>query len=216
MSTKSGQPLFARPFSSKVTLIPSLVNGVFTGRPYKAELVLARSLMGGARQHVWFEPDPRPHNHPWQYIDCKVIHGRYTAIEYTPVMKDEGGLDFEYSPQTSLYEERIVVLCAGDAEHRLVHECYHQVVKVLPGTITVMSFGPVVGDGKRWGNLVRVSGNRYRHEPNSTSSDFLNALRHLNPHMRPDGWVDPYEHIPVPDVQELMAAVGLYPLAADH
>lgn len=197
MTTKTGQPLQARPFTSKPpTLIPSFQEGVFTGRAYKAEVVLMRSPDGGARQHVWFEADPRPHNHPWKYIDCKVLHGEYTAVEYRP--DGNGG-----------YTEHEVTLRAGDPEHRVNYETHHQVTKVAPGTVTVMSFGPIIGDGKQWGNLVK-DGETYRYEPNSSPPGFLDALRHLNPHMpRPEGWVDPYAHMPVPDVQELMASAGI-------
>ena len=126
MTTKTGQALQVRPFVSSSTLIPAFENGVFTGLPYKAELVLFRGANGGARQHVWFQADPRPHNHPWAWIDCKVLVGKYTSVEYIP--NDAGS-----------YDERTITLNAGDPEHRLVYEAHHQVVLVEPGTISVMS-----------------------------------------------------------------------------
>jgi hypothetical protein len=124
-----------------------------------------------------------------------VLRGSYTAVEYVP--DGNGG-----------YTERQVTLAGGDAEHRVEYETHHQVVEVEPGTVTLMSFGSVVGDGKQWGNLVK-EGDAYRYEPNSSPPGFLDALRHLNPHMRPDGWVDPYADMPVPDINELMTSVGL-------
>lgn len=195
MITKTGQALQVKPFVSKPTLIPEFVSNEFTGKAYKAELNLMRSLEGGARLHVWFGPDRRPHNHPWRYIVCKVIHGGYTAIEYVP--DGTGG-----------YTERIVRLRAGDPEHRVEHETHHQVLEVEPGTVSTMCFGPVIADGKQWGNLVK-DGDSFRYEPNSSPAGFLDAMRHLNPHMRPEGWVDPYAHIPVVDVNESIASVGL-------
>lgn len=84
MSTKTGQALQIQPFLSKPTLIPEFANDEFTGKAYKAELNLMRSLHGGARLHVWFASDSRAHNHPWSYITSKVTHGRYTAVEYMP------------------------------------------------------------------------------------------------------------------------------------
>ncbi|HET7505057.1 MAG TPA: hypothetical protein VFK02_28760 [Kofleriaceae bacterium] len=195
MTTRTGQALQVRPFASRPTLIPQLVNGEFTGKPYKAELVLLRGMEGGGRLHVWFTPDPRPHNHPWSWIGCKVLSGRYVSTEYVP--DGAGG-----------YTVRTVTLSAGDPEHRVDHHTHHQVFEVEPGTVSVMTFGPVIGDGKQWGNLVETAGG-YRVEPSCVPSSFLDALRHLNPHVRPDGWADPYAHLPVPDVDELMAAAGL-------
>lgn len=199
-TTKTGQALQARPFTSQVTLIPAFHDGAFTGRPYKAEQVLLRSPAGGARLHVWFEADPRPHNHPWEWIACKVLHGFYQAVEYVP---DPTAL----SPQPR-YSEHAVDIKVGDPEHWLSHDMFHQVVSVEPGTVSVMSFGPIIGDGKQWGNLVK-EGASYRYEPNSLQPGFLDALRHLNPHMRPPEWVDPYAAMPIPDVQALMAEAGL-------
>lgn len=196
MTTKTGQALHARPFASKVTLIPHFVNGEFTGKPYKAELVLFRSSDAGARLHVWFAADPRPHNHPWEHITCKVLHGSYTAVEYFDTAKPD---------EFNVHE---VTLNADSDEHSLNHDSFHQVVKVEPGTISVMSFGATVGDGKQWGNLI-VGEGKYKYEPNSLQPGFLDALRHLNPHMRPADWVDPYAHLPAVDVNELMAETGL-------
>jgi len=191
-ATKTGQKLQVSPFASVPTLIPSFSEGAFAGRAYKAELVLLRSADGGARQHVWFEPDPRIHNHPWEYIDCKVVWGRYVAIEYRP--NGNGG-----------YVETTLELRAGDAEHRVSHDTHHQVLEVLPGTVSLMTFGPVVGDGKQWGHLVGGKDEGWKYEANTTPEGFLDALRHLNPHMRPAGWVDPYAALPCYTVQELMA-----------
>jgi hypothetical protein len=153
--------------------------------------------MGGARLHVWFEPDPRPHNHPWKEIDCKIVHGSYRSVEYHPSTDGQ-------------YAARDVVLRAGAVEHRLDHEVFHQVVSVEPGTVSVMTFGPVIGDGKQWGHLVK-DGSSYRYEPNTLQPGFLDALRHLNPHMRPSDWVDPYAAMPIPDVQDLMEKAWFNP-----
>ena len=195
-TTKTGQRLLAPAFSSTPTLIPCFREGKFTGRAYKAELVLLRSTEGGARQHVWFEPDPRVHNHPWEFIDCKVLWGRYVAVEYRP--NGSGG-----------YDEVSVELRAGDPEHRLTHGSFHQVREVTPGTVSVMSFGPVVVDGKRWGHLVGSKEDGWQYEPNTMQPGFLDALRHLNPHMRPAAdWLDPFSEYPVPTVQELVTGGG--------
>ncbi len=194
-TTKTGQPLQSKPFAALPTLIPAFENGAFTGGAYKAELVLLRGVEGGARLHVWFGHDQRPHNHPWKWIDCKVLCGGYSAVEYTP-------------NGSGSYNERRVELNAGDPEHRLNHETHHQIVEIKPGTVTVMSFGPTIGDGKQWGNLVKTD-EGFRYEANTMQPGFLDALRHLNPHLRPEGWNDPYAEMPVPNVQELMAAAGL-------
>jgi len=195
-TTTSGAPLQTRPFSSKPTLIPQLGDdGRWNGKIVKVEMVLLRSLEGGARQHLWLIPDPRPHNHPWKWIDCKVLRGSYMAMEYIPDGK--GG-----------FNERGIVLDAGDPEHRLLHDEHHQIVQVVPGTISVMSFGPVVGDGKQWGHLVK-NGDAYTYEPTKPMSGFVDALWHCNPHLRKEGWVDPYAEQPVPDLDALMASVGV-------
>lgn len=194
-TTKSGFALQARPFSSIPTLIPQFVDGKFTGNPYKAELVLFRGPAGGARMHVWFAPDPRPHNHPWLYIDCKVLHGEYKSLEY--VVNED-----------STFVEKIIHLTPNSPMHHVVHQAFHQVVEVSPGTISIMSFGQTLGDGKQWGNLV-IEDKISRYEPNSLQPGFLDALRHLNPHIRPIEWEDPYKNLPVPDVNSLMEEAGL-------
>lgn len=196
-TTTSGQPLQTKPFTSKPTIIPQFIDGKFTGKVCKVELVLARSLDGGARMHVWFSNDPRPHNHPWRWIDCKVVRGEYTATEYYPHATDPTG-----------YMSFDVTLKAGEMDHRVGHKTYHQITSVVPGTISIMTFGPVIGDGKQWGNL-DVSGKVYFHDSNINVDGYLDAMRHFNPHMQPAGWVDPYAHLPVPTVEELLASVGI-------
>lgn len=196
-TTTSGQPLQSRPFSMKPIIIPQFVNGKFTGKVCKIEMVLLRSLDGGARQHVWLAPDIRPHNHPWEFIDCKVLYGGgYTATEWIP--NDDG-----------TYTERVTTLRPGDPEHRVTHKEYHQITEVVPGTVTVMTFGPVVGDGRQWGHLVKDADGNWAHDSNTNQEGYLDAMRHFNPHMQPAGWVDPYAHLPVPTVEELLASVGL-------
>ena len=196
-TTTSGASLQQRPFSTRPTIIPQFVNNQFTGRACKIELVLMRSLEGGARQHVWLAPDQRPHNHPWDSIDCKVIYGGgYTATEWLP--NGDG-----------TFREVTTTLRAGDPEHRLLHGAYHQITEVVPGTVTVMTFGPVVGDGKQWGNLVPDGNGGWVHDSNINQDGFMDALRHFNPHMAPAGWVDPYASTPAPTLEELLASVGL-------
>lgn len=71
-TTTSGGPLQSRPFSMKPTLIPQLDSaGTWTGKVVKIEQVLLRGYDGGARLHLWIEPDPRPHNHPWEWIELR-------------------------------------------------------------------------------------------------------------------------------------------------
>lgn len=197
-TTTSGAPLQTRPFISRPTLIPQLgPDGRWNGNIVKIEQVLLRGLDGGARLHMWIGPDPRPHNHPWEWIDCKILRGGYCAVEYIPDGKGS-------------YTEQELNLSAGDSEHRVEYLTHHQITGVQPGTISVMSFGPVVGDGKQWGHLVKNEDGTYRYDPaTNTSGDFVNALRHCNPHMRPADWTDPYGDLPVPDINELMANVGL-------
>lgn len=197
-TTTSGAPLQTRPFTTKPTLIPQLgPDGRWNGKIVKIELVLLRGLGGGAREHLWIQPDPRPHNHPWAWIDCKILRGSYKAIEYRP---DGDGS----------YTEHEVTLRAGDPEHRVCYDTHHQIVEVEPGSISVMSFGPIIGDGKQWGHLVKNGDGTYSYDPaTNTSGDFVNALRHCNPHMRPADWVDPYVDMPVPNIDDLMATVGL-------
>ena len=194
-STVTGQSLQTRPFKSSVVLIPQiLIGGIFTGLPYKAELVLMRGELGGARQHVWFAPDPRPHNHPWEYIDCKIIKGQYTSKEYVT--------------NNDTFDHKIVQLHEGDPEHRVLHSTYHQVYSVTPGTISIMSFGKTIGDGQQWGHLTDNNGVHSTY-PNTPDPVFLNALRHLNPSIRPIGWEDPFDNMPVPSIDELMNDCGL-------
>ena len=227
MTTTSGAPLQTQPFTTTPTLIPQLgPDGRWNGKIVKIEQVLLRGLGGGARLHLWIEPDPRPHNHPWEWIACKVIRGQYVAIEYhpnhrvRPVENWEGGDATQRMlsrvPQTAeevaspkgSYTERKIMLLAGDPENLVDHETHHQITSIEPGTISVMSFGPVVGDGKQWGHLTK-SGDAYVYELAQPMGSFVDALRHCNPHMRPEGWADPYEDMPVPNMQELMASVGV-------
>lgn len=197
-TTTSGAPLQARPFFSTPTMIPQLgPDGKWNGKIVKIELVLLRSPDGGARQHLWLIPDPRPHNHPWTFIDCKVLRGKYRAIEQRPGCE----------PNTWIESE--VTLSAGDPEHRLWHGEHHQVVEVEPGTISVMTFGPIVGDGKQWGHLISDGGNKGHFEPAQPMSGFVDALWHCNPHLAKPGWVDPYADQPTPNLAELMASVGV-------
>jgi hypothetical protein len=200
MTTTSGAPLITPPFASKPTLIPQLdADGIWNGKIVKIEQVLFRSLEGGARLHVWLMPDPRPHNHPWAYIDCVVIRGGYTAIEYIPDGKNNG----------SSYDECEVTLGPGDCDHRLYHFVHHQIVSVEPGTISIMTFGPVVGDGKQWGHLKKTEEGLYCYEIAKPMGGFVSALWHCNPHLRPEGWNDPYASEPIPVLQDLLASVGL-------
>jgi hypothetical protein len=192
----SGHLLLQKPFLTRPTVIPQFLDNKWTGKVFKIEQVLARSLDGGAKQHVWLAPDPRPHNHPWAWIDCKILRGSYTAMEYIP--NGDG-----------TFTEVTVTLRAGDPEHRLVHGAYHQIVEVEPGTITVMSFGPIVGDGRQWGNLVKNAEGVWVHDSNINIDGYLDVMRHFNPHLQPAGWVDPYAHLPVPTLEELLATVGL-------
>lgn len=200
MTTSTGQALLSLPFMSMPLLIPSFdAGGEFTGEPYKAELVLARSHLGGARMHVWFKPDPRPHNHPWALISSRVIHGWYRSIEHRPIPLDERTPVPEHQ-----FSEHHVVLREGDDEHIVRYTTYHQLVEIMPGTVSLMSFGPVVGDGKQWGHLVRAADGTMKHEPNVPNPKFLDAMRHLNPHTRPEGWVDPYASFPTVSLQDLI------------
>lgn len=163
-------------------------DGRWSGDIIKIEQVLVRGLDGGARLHVWLGPDPRPHNHPWEWINCKVIRGSYTAIEYIP--------------HNGTYVEATEVLSVGEPEHCVEHDIYHQIVKVEPGTISIMTFGPVVGDGKQWGHLKKQGKRKYTVELAQPDSAFVDALRHCNPHLRPAGWVNPYEGECVPTLAD--------------
>ena len=200
-TTMSGQPLQTRLFAATPTLIPQMgSDGRWNGRIVKVELVLLRGLDGGARMHLWLGPDPRPHNHPWHWIDCKVVRGSYVAIEYVP--DGEGG-----------YDERVIPLSAGNPEHRVQHDTHHQIVSVQPGTLSVMSFGSVVGDGKQWGHLVKDA-NGFCYEPapsvgSSSPGGYIDALRHCNPHLRPVDWADPYADMPVPDVNTVVDGLNI-------
>jgi hypothetical protein len=149
---------------------------------HRQERRCSSAVSTGARQHLWLIADPRPHNHPWEWIDCKVLRGSYKAIEY--IQDDKGD-----------FIERAIVLHAGDPEHRLLHGEHHQVIEVEPGTISVMSFGYVVGDGKQWGHL-RVEDGVYIYELAQPMGGFVDALWHCNPHLRKEGWVDPYADQP--------------------
>lgn len=192
----SGHPLLQRPFCTKPTVIPQFLENKWTGKVFKIEQVLARSLDSGAKQHVWLAPDPRPHNHPWAWIACKLLRGSYTAMEYVP--NGDGS-----------FTEIQTTLRAGDPEHVLVHNAYHQIVEVEPGTVSLMTFGSVVGDGRQWGNLVKDEYGAWVHDSNINIDGYLDVMRHFNPHLRPDGWVDPYAHLPVPTVEELLTSAGL-------
>jgi hypothetical protein len=196
-TTKTGQAQTVRAFSGVPTMIPQFVDGMFTGQPYKVEQVLYRDADGGARQHLWLAPDARPHNHPQQWIACACLHGWYRAIEYHRIGEGE-------------YQERHVTLRSGTPEHLVEHDVYHQIVEVFPGTVTVMRYGPTIGDGKDWANLiVRTSPRQpYTVDRNTNQPGFLDALRHLNPYMRPSGWVDPYCAMIVPTIDSLFAAAA--------
>lgn len=205
-TTKTGQKPVG-PFKSLPTMIPQFVDGQFTGKPYKIELVLLRGNGkgkngGGARKHVWLFPDPRLHNHPWKEIFCKAVYGWYTAKEC--VRNDQGG-----------YTEREITLSAGDPEHIVPHDVFHQVIRVMPGTITIMTFNELVDGPGNWGNLMKDDDEGWYIDQNTNQPGFLDAIWHLNPHMRPvakEGeapWVDPYAEMPVPDLAELLASVGL-------
>lgn len=197
-TTTSGQSLITSPFSSKPTIIPQFLDNKFTGKCYKIEQVLYRDLNGGAKQHIWFNPDPRPHNHPWEWIECKVIRGWYKADEW---------LDDEYET----FSINTLTLSFGETR-RLYHSDYHQITEVEPGTVSIMSFGPVVGDGKQWGHLKKdETSGKWVHDSNTNQEGFIDALWHMNPHMiKNPSWVDPYKDVfPVQSVEELLKSVGL-------
>lgn len=197
-TTTSGQSLIANPFSSKPTIIPQFLDNKFTGKPYKIEQVLYRDLNGGAKQHVWFNPDPRPHNHPWEWIECRVLRGSYKADEWIEDYFDR-------------FEELSLTLNAGEAR-TLYQDDYHQITEVEPGTISIMSFGPVVGDGKQWGHLKQDENGKWVHDSNTNQEGFIDALWHMNPHMvKNPCWVDPYKDVfgETLSVEELLRSVGL-------
>lgn len=172
-----------------------MIGGVFTGRPFRADQVLYRDARGGARLHVWFGSDDRIHNHPWEWIECKVIRGSYYSEEY----RREPGkayYDYERLPRRSLPQ---------DPSYRIGHDVFHRVISVAPRTVSVMVFGPQVNDGKQWGHLVNVKPTFQDsavyfadYECSSENPEFpafLDAMRYLNPHMRPPGWACPaYAH----------------------
>ncbi len=215
-TTKTGQPLITAPFAAQPILIPEFRAGKFTGMPYKIERVLRRgdpetdeggdpeTEEGGAREHLWFAPDLRPHNHPWTRIWCKVLHGWYRANEWRDI--DGAGQ----------WDDRIVTLRAGDPEHVVDHDTYHAVIEVMPGTHTVMTFGAATGEGamrgRDWNHLEvpeNGDGMGFHIVSPAVDGEFMDAYRHLNPSVkRPEGWVDRYAHMPVPTIESLIAGLG--------
>lgn len=196
-TTLTGAPLQSRPFSSLPTLIPHLgPDGRWSGGIVKVEQVLLRSPEGGARAHLWIQPDLRPHNHPWRRITCRVIRGSYRAREWLP---------FTFGD----YREQVIELTPESHEHSVDHATYHQVEEVRPGTVSIMSFGAIVGDGKQWGQLALKPSGRHVPEPAMQVDGFVDALRHCNPHLRPGGWTDPYADQRVPTLDEVLASVGM-------
>lgn len=206
MTTTSGAPLHTSAFNSKPTIIPrTSSDGLWYGQFVKIEQVLFRSPKGGSRLHYWLGSDMRIHNHPWDWITCKIVRGAYEAEEYKPCLVEahEG----THESLVTRWERSRKSLLEGSDEHKVQHEVYHQITRVVPGTISVMTFGPVVGDGQQWGHLVAGEAGELRYEQAQPMGKFVDALRHCNPHLRPEGWVDPYEEFPVPDVASLVATV---------
>lgn len=183
--TSAGLPTTIQPFEGQITLIPHLVDDEFHGEVYKVEQVIFRDERGGARLHLWFQPDPRMHSHPWAWIDCRVIRGSYMSHVLNPVSGEMSD----------------VVVRPG-APTRLEGHMFHQIHTVEPGTLSLMEFGPQIGDGKGWSNIRLVNG-VWKNYP-TTPDSFLSALRHLNPRLRPEAWQDPYAHYPVPSVADLL------------
>lgn len=178
--TTSGHSAIFKPFSGLPTLIPALNNGKFEGKVLKVERTGYRNELGGVKEHLWFMPDPHLHNHPWEFISCSVIHGWYRATEYHP--NGTGGFH--------KYEK---IMRTGDPAHIVPHDVYHQVDEVAKDTFSVMTFGPVAGDLANWKYLNPNSDGTFTEESPVPSAEYLNALRHLNPHVRPDGWVTPFD-----------------------
>lgn len=210
-TTKTGMPLRVRPFSAMPTMIPEFIDGEFTGNPYRIEGVLVRADGkpetdedpgdgGGARMHVWLAPDRRTHNHPWRRIYCKVVRGWYTARES------------RLGSEADIWIDTTTTLRAGDPEHVVDHDTYHEVVEVEPGTVSIMTFGPVVGSASNWGHLIAPTDERPSrwHDSDTNQPGFRDALLHLNPHMkRPSDWVDPYAHMAAPCIDDVLTSVGL-------
>lgn len=195
--TSAGLSMSVAPFAGLPTFIPHIEeDGAFRGGVYKVEQTLFRGPEGGARVHLWLKPDPRMHNHPWSSITCHLLRGWYEAEEIRPIWGSIVPADAQPIR---------VRMMRSSHPHLLLHQDYHRVVQVEPGTISLMEFGPEVGDGKQWSNLELIEG--VWTKTRTTPPAFLDALRHLNPRVRPADWRDPYESLPIPTVQDLLDGI---------
>ena len=200
--TTAGLPVNILPLTGQPVLLPYIrPDGTFENEVYKVEQPIFRNTSRGARLHLWLMPDPRMHNHPWEWIDCRILKGKYTAeeIDMLPVAGEDGVM----TPSSPLRKATL----DDDSRSRIVeYNTYHRVVKVEPGTVSLMEFGPEVGDGKQWFNAEQDESGTWR-RTKTTPPIFLGALRHLNPRLRPADWKDPFAYFSVPTIEELLGKV---------
>lgn len=188
------------PLTGQPVLLPYIrPDGTFENEVYKVEQVIFRSASRGARLHLWLMPDPRMHNHPWEWIDCRILKGKYTAeeIKMSPGADEDGVM----TPTSKL--RKVILDEDTPRSHIVEYDTYHRVVKVEPGTVSLMEFGPEVGDGKQWHNAEQDDAGTWR-RTKTTPPIFLGALRHLNPRLRPADWKDPFAHFSIPTIEELL------------
>ena len=163
------------------------------GRPYKTELVIARSPERTVKINWWHAPDDagsraRPHSHPWSFTST-VLHGAitHTRFRHIPAIHDAGTGDYgsgpEYSGgtlvQPASVEQITETIRAGESYVVLASE-YHLVTAVEPGTVTQMECGPLENGGS-WGYLDLKTG---EHIPATPDPDFRERLVAVNPWMR--------------------------------
>lgn len=154
------------------------------GGAYKTELVLERSQQRTRKMIWWHAADPRtdPHNHPWPFVST-IIAGGYTELRWW------------FGPDGTIQHARCVYR-AGDLNY-VDPLVYHQVVGILPGTVTELNCGPAA-EGNMWSYLDVVTGKITPWNEAGGNETFVDDLHAINPHLRqPEDELD--EHMELLD-----------------
>ena len=102
----------------------------------------------------WFQPDIRPHNHPWEIFESTVLEGEITERRF-------------FNPDS--YQD--FVRSAGDT-YTCESHVIHMIIKVKPGTVTHMRMTPNV---LKWGSFDKDT-----FEPVPFNPAFLVAFKAMN------------------------------------
>lgn len=168
-TTSLGLSLKSRPFGSPPIHVPNGGGGPNARHSFKSELTLLRDPQIGTKKILWWHgDDPRvtPHNHPWNFRSA-ILSGGYTEERY-------------WLSRTGSIKRETLTFTAGMI-NEVPADVFHNVTRVLPGTVTYLDCGPA-REGGAWGYMELGEG-EYIPSTELVVSDLKDCFAALNPHL---------------------------------